>query len=479
MALADRIDATLALDPGAPAIEFEGAWRSWGDLAAAMRDVAEALTGLDRVGILMRNHAAVVPAILEVLRSARCLVVLNPMLPVDRLAADIRDTGVPAVIGIAADLDRPEIAAACAATGCLTVEMGDKVRVRQARAAGKGFRPARPGIAVEMLTSGTTGPPKRIPMRRRMIEEAVFGAARFEKGRGEDDAPRLRRGVQLVMAPFSHIGGLFALLNAVVAGRGMALLPKFTVEGFRDAVKRHGIKAASTPPAALRMIYDADVPKADLASLMAFRVGTAPLDPALAEAVHARYGIPVLQNYGATEFGGGVAGWTLDDFKAHWAEKRGSVGRLNPGVEGRVVDGVLELRSRQVGDGKNWLRTTDLARIDADGFLWILGRADNAIIRGGFKIQPDDIVRAIEAHPAVREAAVTALPDARLGEVPGAAYLPRAGVAPPATAEMSRFLKERLTAYQMPAVLRALDALPRTASMKIDQAALRALLREG
>jgi long-chain acyl-CoA synthetase len=471
MALADRIDAILALDPGAPAIEYEGSWRTWGEVAQAMNALAAVLGERDRVGILMRNHVALVPAILEAVRHQRCLVVLNPMLPTDRLAADLDRTGVGTIIGVAEDLDRLE------AGDRLVVEMGEAVRVRGE--GGSAGTTAQPGVAVEMLTSGTTGPPKRIPMRRTTLEHAVFAAARFEKGRGAGDVPRLRRGVQLVMAPFSHIGGLFALLNAVAAGRSMVLLPKFTVEGFRGAVKRHRIKAASTPPAALKMIYDADVPKEDLASLMAFRSGTAPLDPMLAQAIYDRYGIPVLQNYGATEFGGGVAGWTLEDFQAHWPARSGSVGRLNPGVEGRIVDGVLELKSAQIGDGATWLRTTDLARIDEEGFLYILGRADNAIIRGGFKIQPDDIVRAIEAHPAVQEAAVTGVPDERLGQVAGAAYLVRRGQAEPGPEEMAAFLKERLTGYQMPTVLKAVAALPRTASMKVDQAALRTLLLEG
>jgi acyl-CoA synthetase (AMP-forming)/AMP-acid ligase II len=491
--LTDRIETVLAIDPAAPAIEFEGNWCSWGDLAAAMRALRAAVeeTGANRIGVLMRNHIAIVPAFLEVLRAHHSLVVFNPMLPRERLAADIGASGVPVLVGIAADLDHPEVESAWKSSQCLVVEMtGDAQAPAHVRQRGDGARsgPAEPDVAVEMLTSGTTGPPKRIPMPWRTLEDAVFAAARFEKGRAANDTPRLRDGVQLVMAPFSHIGGVFAVLNAIAAGRKMTLLPKFSVEGFRDVVKRHGIKAASTPPAALKMILDADIPKEDLATLRAFRSGTAPLDPELAEAIYARYGIPVLQNYGATEFGGGVAGWTIDDFHHCWSEKRGSVGRLNPGIEGRIVDpdtdvvmnageqGVLELRSRQIGDGVNWLRTTDLAKIDADGFLWILGRADNAIIRGGFKIQPDDIVRAMESHPAIVEAAVTALPDERLGAVPGAAYRVRAGEPIPSAVEIEAYLKSRLTGYQVPAVLRPLDEFPRTASMKVDQAALRALL---
>ena len=120
----------------------------------------------------------------------------------------------------------------------------------------------------------------------------------------------------------------------------------------------------------------------------------------------------MLQNYGATEFAGAVAGWSLGDFRKFYAEKPGSVGRFQPGVTGRVVDpdtgvelaageeGVLEMQAAQFGNGGAWLRTTDRAVIDADGFLFIRGRADNAIIRGGFKVHPDDVNKVLESHPA-------------------------------------------------------------------------------
>ena len=253
------------------------------------------------------------------------------------------------------------------------------------------------------------------------------------------------------------------------------------------ATGRHRPKAAGAPPSALRMLLDADVPKADLESLVAFRTSTAPLDPELADEFYARYGIPVLQNYGATEFAGGVAGWTLADFKAHHGQKRGSVGRLNPGVEARVVNpdtgdalaigeqGLLELKAAQLGDGKSWVRTTDLAVLDADQFLWIKGRYDNAIIRGGFKVIPDDVVKALEAHPAIREAAVVGLRDARLGETPAAAYRLRADAEPPTEDELRGFLKTRLLPYQVPVRFLCLEEFPRTPSMKVSQPDLKAL----
>nr|WP_301287397.1 fatty acid--CoA ligase family protein [Sphingobium sp. OAS761] len=494
----ERIKAILTLDAAAPAIEFDGKWSTWGEIERAYRAVdtildANGLGNDSRIGLMLRNHAAVVPAVLAVIGD-RCVVTLNPMFQASKLADDIRSTQVPVVVGISADLDAPEVAAALAEGGCLVLELtGDAetpVKVRQERASASASTDTAPGVAVEMLTSGTTGAPKRIAMKRIGFEESVFAAARFEKGRSADDAPVLRKGVQLLMAPFSHIGGLLALMNAVMAGRSGALLPKFTVEGFRDAVKRHGIKAASAPPAALKMVYDADVPREHLASLKAFRTGTAPLDPDLADAFYERYGIPVLQNYGATEFGG-VAGWTIADFEAHRVDRRGAVGRLNPNVQGRVVDaetgaevpaneiGILELKSRQIGDGTQWLRTTDLAKMSEDGFLWITGRADNVIIRGGFKIQPDDVVRALESHPAVSEASVIAMPDDRLGQVPVAAFLAASGQEVPSEAQLKAFLKEKLTAYQVPVSIRRFDALPRTPSMKVDQRALRELMTTG
>jgi long-chain acyl-CoA synthetase len=238
------------------------------------------------------------------------------------------------------------------------------------------------------------------------------------------------------------------------------------------------------------MLLDANLPKEDLSSLVAYRTGTAPLDPALADAFYERYGIPVLQNYGATEFAGGVAGWTLEDFKSSWKAKYGSVGRINKGIEARVVDaesgdvlalgetGLLELRGGNIGKQSEWIRTNDLASLDPDNFLWIRGRHDGAIIRGGFKVFPDDIVKVLETHPAVREAAATGLPDVRLGQVPVAAFVLKSGFVAPPEDELKSFLKAKLMSYQVPVRLMCLAEFPRTPSMKVSQPELRALFEK-
>jgi long-chain acyl-CoA synthetase len=113
--------------------------------------------------------------------------------------------------------------------------------------------------------------------------------------------------------------------------------------------------------------------------------------------------------------------------------------------------------------------------LDADQFLWIKGRFDGAIIRGGFKILPEDVVKAIESHPAVREAVVVGVTDRRLGEVPVAAWIAKADAAHLSEEDLRAWLRERLLPYQVPVQLRQVGTLPRTASMKVSLPAIRAL----
>jgi long-chain acyl-CoA synthetase len=235
------------------------------------------------------------------------------------------------------------------------------------------------------------------------------------------------------------------------------------------------------------MLLEADVAPEDLASLRAMISGTAPLPADLVDAFLDKYGIPICGNYGATEFAGAIAGWTIDDFRSLWKQKRGAVGRVHGDIEARVVDpdsgatlscgeeGLLELKGKQLNNDMQWLRTTDRAVLDADRFLYIKGRADNAIIRGGFKVHPDDIVRVLNDHPAVREAAVVGVPDQRLGAVPAAAVILKDGTTEPPIDELKAWLKARLIAYQVPVHFRYVADFPRTPSMKPSAPGLQAL----
>ncbi len=493
-AVREMIEGVLALEPAEDALEFSGRWTTWGQLAGAKAALQRHLAPLGqggRVAVLMRNRPEIVCATLACIAEGQCLVTINPIYPDDQVAEDLVQVATPVIIATAQDWGRPAVAAAAEASGALCLEIGSTadltVRVRSEPSGPLPNFPRAfaPGVAVEMLTSGTTGKPKRVPLEAAAYEKALLGAALFEGGRKPDDPPQLRSGTSILTNPFAHTSGLMGSVGFVLSGRKACLLERFKVADFVDALKRHRPKVAGGPPAALRMLMDARPDPDTFSSLLAFRTGTAPLDPDLADAFYDAYGVPVLQNYGATEFGG-VAGWTMGDFKMHRLDKRGSVGRLNPGLEGRAIDpdtheplepgrpGVLQLKGSRIGDGLNWLTTTDLAIVDEDLFVFILGRADNAIIRGGFKVHPEDVIKALQDHPAVLEAAVVGIADPRLGAVPVAACVLRTGAAA-TEEELLIFARSRLAPYQTPTQLKVVAELPRTTSMKVSQPELRAL----
>ncbi len=487
-ALSERISEILALDPSAPALEFDRRWYSWGDLAASATPVGGCVGPGERVAVLLRNHPAHVGLLLGLLQAGACVVTVNPGRGTDRVRGDLADLaaqGVGAIAGQSDDLSTfaPPVESV---RWILTNRLGD-VDV-------SGHGPEQPsqallGVAVEMLTSGTTGPAKRIPLTYQTLSRVMAGAKHYEAKKKSE--LRLRSGVAIINAPLVHLGGLFRVLQCVNDGRSFCLLERFRLDDWVDAVRRHRPNTVSLVPTALRMVLDADLDPQDLSSVRSVISGTAPLSPDDADAFHAKYGVPVLISYAATEFGGGVAGWNLADHQRYWAAKRGSVGRAHAGCELRIVEpdtgtplapdtaGLLEVKTRQLGDDQSWIRTTDLARIDADGFVWILGRADQAIIRGGFKVLPDDVRVALESDPRVRSAGVVGVDDLRLGAVPVAAVELREGARPVSPEQLLADAAKVLSRYELPTKLRIVDALPRTPSGKVDLMAVRELLNEG
>jgi acyl-CoA synthetase (AMP-forming)/AMP-acid ligase II len=483
-ALSRLVADVLALDPSAPALEFERRWHSWGDLGASADALEPLVEPGERVAVLLRNRPAQVGLLLALLRAGACVVTANPDRGADRVRADLASLAVGTIAGEPADLE----ALAPPVRWLASEQLGKLHNTESGALAGRMRTPprqSRPGVAVEMLTSGTTGPPKRVALTYETLSRVLAGTKHYERNPSVE--LKLRPGVIIVNSPLVHLGGLFRILQCVNEGRSFCLLERFRVDEWADAVRRHRPRTVSLVPAALRMVLEAELDRSDLESVRSVVSGTAPLDPDDADAFRARYGVPVLISYAATEFGGGVAGWNLSDHEEFWQAKRGSVGRAHPGCELRVVDaesgdplgpdeeGLLEVKARQMGDDTGWTRTTDQARIDADGFVWILGRADQAIIRGGFKIRPGDVQAALERDGRVRGAAVVSRPDARLGAVPVAAVELRPGA--PATSAHALLTEAAkvLARYELPDELRVVEALPRTPAGKVDLAAVREL----
>jgi long-chain acyl-CoA synthetase len=474
--LSQRIADALNLQPDAHAIEYEGQWFSWGQVGGMARHVASLTANHTAgIGMLLRNRPGQVAAFLGVLLVGGTVVTINPSRGGDRTKSDLAALGLPLVIG------EPDDLATLVPPGTPTAPISGLPDNPGPAGHATGARsPA--GVAVRMLTSGTTGPPKRIDLSYDMLARSVMGPE-------PRSAPtEVRRGVAIVNSPLVHIGGVFRVLQCVTEARPFVLLERFELNAWADAVRRHRPRAVSLVPAALRTVLHSDLSRADLEGIRAVTCGTAPLSAEDADAFTEKYGIPVLTSYAATEFGGGVAGWNLADYREYWRAKRGSVGRANPGAQLRVVDdagaplgpdqvGLLEVKPGQLGPSAQWMRTADMARIDADGFLWILGRADQAIIRGGFKVMPDDVRVALEGHPAVAGAAVVGRHDDRLGETPVAMVELRKSASTD-TGGLVEYLRTRLARYEIPTEIAIVGAIPRTPSGKADLTAIQGFFNE-
>ncbi len=493
MELHEKIRRMLASQPDAPAIEFNGCWHPRRELAliAERLDAALVIHGLGpgtRVGLIARNRPPHLGVFAALLATRRCAVMIYSAQDRQAIARDISQLKLPVIVADREDWSEQAIAAAAEA-GTLGLALthdpeNPVVKVPGLEAIGANVLNAGdPEVAMELLSSGTTGAPKRIPLLARTLDQAVIDAASaYASGRGENG---ISLPAQVVFHPLGNVAGVTFVIPFLIDGHPLALLERFRLGQWLDAVRRHRPARASLPPAVLRTILDEKIVKEDLASFASIGVGAAPLDPELQEQFEQTYGIPLLAGYGATEFCGVVANWTLDLYREFGRIKRGSVGRPRPGVELRIINpdsgggegeggsselpvnatGLVEARVQRVSNA--WIRTTDLGYIDGDGFLYLCGRADHAINRGGFKILPDEVARVLRQHPKVADAAVIGIADARLGQVPVAALEIRANEEAPAESELAAFARARLAAYQIPVRFLIVDALPRNPSMKV------------
>ena len=498
MTLSQRVRQVLTIDPDSSAIITADRSMPWSYINGITDEIENviaplgAMTGLS-IGLIARNRASHVAAIAACLAGGNCLVTLSPMFSDSALASDISTLRLHVIIGDRDDLKRPGILEAALATGAAIIETNDDpnhalLTVRDIDV--KADFGVRNGVAIEMLSSGTTGVPKRISLTFDNLE-AAMGPAAPRSTRSANTELTLQARPALVWLPIVHISGMYFVIEAIYSARPTILMERFDVEQWSSYVQSYGVRLAHLNPTAMRMILEANIEPSRLSSLRAIRGGTAATPPELQVAFENRFGVPVLTTYGATEFTGAIVSWSPEDHRVYGRSKIGSSGRAHPGVELRVVDpesgdalssgqeGILEIRAPQAaGKVSSWSRTTDIAVIDTDDFLWIKGRADDAILRGGFKIHPEKIVAALEEHPDVYEAAVVGIADDRLGAVPVAAVTLTndAGVQSPES--LIDFLRTKLTAYEVPRKLLIIDALPLTPSMKVDRPALRSLFSE-
>lgn len=498
--LTRRFGDILRIGGAAPAVQYRGEWHSW-EWLASVGDEIESLLPLDdsrlSVGLVTRNRPGTVAAYVSAWAHRRPVLTFNAMSADEKLIEDLLLCRPAVVVGSIEDWERPGFSDAVRKIGAAGLELGprdDPVRrVAGFELVGDGpHHRCEDGVAVVLQTSGTTGPPKRIPLKLADLGGAVSGAQRLVKARHEAQ-PRLHSGTTILAMPLGHMGAVFSICLNVAEGRRLVLMDRFEPNQWARLVQEHDVKVLNLVPAMMRMVLEAGVAPEMLAGAKIARSGTAALPADLAEEFERTYGLPVLQNYGSTEFAGGVAGWNLAQWHQWGESKRGSVGTAVPGVELRVVDpgsgavlqpgmtGLLEVLSpHSVGvPPGTWVRTNDLAELDRDGFLWIRGRTDDVIIRGGFKVDANEVRAALERHPQVQEAVVVSFPDDRLGQVPVAAVVPIPGGDDPDPEELRSYLRSQLEPYKVPTQIVKVDELPRNSAMKVQLQAVRELFGDG
>ncbi|WNG92184.1 fatty acid--CoA ligase family protein [Mycobacterium sp. ITM-2016-00318] len=483
----ERFAAGLAGYGDGQCIEYEGRWYTGNEVIA----YADAIASLLRdagvaddapVGLVVRNRLPHAAAIMGFIAAGRTVSMIYSFQSPDAIARDIENLNLSAIVAGEEDWTDAVITAAKHAGSAgvaLSMRSPTVVPVAGLERRDETRNHARPeaGVALQILTSGTTGPPKRQSIKTRVLERTVFSVTS-----GEAAAP----GAPPEFSYWQFGGiGVCQLIAGAYNGRRIVILERFTVDGWVNAVKTHGIKRSGVQPAVIRMLLDADIAKEDLASLDFLISASGPLDPETRDEFEARYGIPVKLAYGATEFAGSLCAWTPEMDREFGASKRNSVGRALPDTALRIVDpdtgaelavgqrGLLEAKITAISE--DWIRTTDIASIDDDGFVTLHGRADGAINRGGFKVLPETVRRVLISHPAVRDACVVGVPDARLGQVPFAAIEVVPGEPVPAENELKDLVRQSLPVYNVPVAFTVVDDLPRNPALKVSIPAVAAL----
>jgi len=351
------------------------------------------------------------------------------------------------------------------------------------------------GIAVELFTSGTTGAPKAAILRHDNLMSYILGSVDF-MGAEADDA-------SIVTVPPYHVAGISAVLSSVYAGRRMVQLPAFDPADWLALAARHRVSNGFLVPTMLqRIVEHLGDTRPDLPALRALAYGGGRMPPAIVERAMALLPhVDFTNAYGLTETSSTIALLDPDDHRAASAAsdpalraRLGSVGRALPMVEIAIRDeagvplpageaGLVFVRGDQVAgeyhglgsllDGDGWFATRDRGWLDDAGYLFLDGRADDVIVRGGENISPGEIEAVLAEHPDVRDVAVVAVPDEQWGEGVGAAVVLCAGSAVRAEA-LQALVRARLRSSRVPQLVRFVDALPYNETGKL----LRRVVRE-
>jgi len=486
--LARNLTDTTRAYAGRVAVRVDNAAMTYRALDEASARVAGLLRerGLepgDRVGIMMPNVAEVPVVYYGVLRAGGVVVPMNPLLKAREVAFYLGDSGAGLIFAWHAFADQARGGAEQAGADLIVVD-GDGFPGLLA-SAGPDYQVAETSdedTAVILYTSGTTGQPKGAELTHgNLISNTEVSRTDIAHASPDD--------VIFGGLPLFHVFGQTVALNvAVASGACLTLLPRFDAGHALRIIAEHRVTIfEGVPTMYVALLHQPDRADYDTSALRMCVSGGAALPVQVLRGFEEAFGVPVLEGYGLSETSP-VASFN-HPAREH---KPGSIGTPIRDVQMRAVDtddhevpqgevGEIVIRGPNVMKGywqrpeataeairDGWFHTGDLARVDSDGYFYIVDRKKDLIIRGGYNVYPREIEEVLYEHPAIAEAAVIGLAHPALGEEVGAAVVLKPGAVISA-GELRDYVRGQVAAYKYPRHVWITDALPKGSTGKIQK----------
>jgi long-chain acyl-CoA synthetase len=484
--LASLLTDSAARQPERPAIKLDDAVLSYAQLDGASAHVAGLLEQRgfergDRVGVMLPNVPHFPIVYYGILRAGGVVVPMNVLLKEREVQYYLEDSGAKLLFAWHDFGEEARPGAEAAGAELIDVEAAGFQQV-------VGAAPAVPGLtevsdedtAVILYTSGTTGKPKGAEL----THANLYGNA---KTKLETLIQLTDRDVILGALPLFHSFGQTAAMNAgMMAGACLTLLPRFDPVKALQMMERDGVSVfLGVPTMYMAMLGVPQGERPDTSSLRVCISGGASLPVEVLHGFEQQFGTKILEGYGLSETSP-VASFNHPDRE----RKPGSIGTPIRDVQMAVVDehgrqlpagevGEIVIRGPNIMKGywqrpeatadairNGWFHSGDLAKVDEDGYFFIVDRKKDLIIRGGYNVYPREVEEVLYEHPAVAEAAVLGIPDAEWGEEVGACVALKAG-AEAGTDELQAWVKERIAAYKYPRVVWFVPELPKGPTGKI------------
>ncbi|WP_245575725.1 class I adenylate-forming enzyme family protein [Alicyclobacillus contaminans] len=448
----------------------------------------------DHVLLMLPNIPEVFWAYSAVVKTGAVVIPVMPLLQVDEVRHIVQDAHPVAVLTSVLLADK--VSQAVAASG----DMAQVLLVDDEEPAGLPGLSSRcsterpelfvedDAVAVILYTSGTTGRPKGVELTHRNLYSNARAAATLAE-KYKLNAPQ-RTG--LFVLPLSHAFGFTMMNTSIVLGERNVLLPHFQPQRVLEAIQTYRVTHFSGVPTMFRsMLAYPDADRYDVSSLTLCISGSAPMHASEITAFQDKFGATIYQGYGLSEAAPIVTAPHFD--KPHKPE---SVGLPLPGVEVRIVDetdtpvptgkvGELVVRGPNVSPGYHrlpeatrqvfkdgWLHTGDMAKVDDEGYVYIVDRKRDVIIRGGFNIYPRDVEFLLNQHDGVSESAVIGVPAEPMGEEV-VAFVVKTRHPDVTAEELLAYCRAHLAKYKTPREIRFVSYLPKNLLGKVDKKQLR------